>query len=967
MYKSKNYFLILILLIVFSFSFNIVKAETALIPASSVYYKTNASYYSCNPVEWSAATDHSTYRYEYLAEMSFNLSSISSSETVFSARVCSYAYYLSGTPRNYIEKLSEINCAYADSATRVPSNIGFEYINASNAWNCIDIDIEEVDLGEYFYVRWWGQDINGAYSPYASFKGPASTDCSSNPSGASDCRSYIEIVYGIPTPEISVTPSSRSFGEVNIGSSDNETFIVENVGTGTLSGSVSGLASPFSCVSGCSYNLSAGQSQTTTIRFSPTSEGNFSDTAIFSGADGSNNSVSGVGVEEETGERIFYEIFPSADYSWQGSGDTSQSEDGWVTEQGSADWDDIQISNEDVSAGTPPPSGGNHLNFEDCDDGFYWTEIYDLAYVPVDLSAYEDVILKYYWQSDDVDSGEGLRVAYSIDSTDGMDGTWYLLDEHINPTDDRWHKETIDIPNSATVSNFMLRFSSLSNLTSEHIFVDDVELRGTFVGSCSGEGEVCVINDDCCSGHCAHDYDSGQFCCDVGECTHDGTCYTNSTCQGTYICNSGTWQDHCTNGVRDCDETDIDCGGADCGECGTPCEDHDIWGWAWTGDTGGDGIGWISLSCKNEGASTDYGIDIESDGNLTGYAYFDMNDSVTSIEEIGWIDFNPDLSGRPGGPNYTARIDIDGTTCGQVGRVCGWARALNTDSSWDGWLLFNENPSHSFTSYSVNLNSVPSISTITGYAWGSDVLGWVKIDAQTNFKLSTPNPPTASGFRMDGTPDYCTSIQRRGYVTLSWLYQSDGGYSQEQYELQISTNSGFSGATSIAGNQSVSPGGRGTTGLAIIPSPIFSDYEIGYNDTYYLRIKVKDTENTWSDWSNTLVVSTAAHAYPYPDFDWDPTSPAVEETVIMDNLSVCYNISNNPTSCSTYTWTIPVDATFVDSTNSSSFEPHIQFTSTGSGDVELVARDSNGYSCDIKSTIGIQLPFPDWIEINPED
>jgi len=83
-------------------------------------------------------------------------------------------------------------------------------------------------------------------------------------------------------PQITVTPSpSLYFGTVNVGSSGDYGFTVKNTGTGTLTGSVSGLSAPFSCISGCSYSLTAGVSQSTTLRFTPVSVGSFSGTAIF--------------------------------------------------------------------------------------------------------------------------------------------------------------------------------------------------------------------------------------------------------------------------------------------------------------------------------------------------------------------------------------------------------------------------------------------------------------------------------------------------------------------------------------------------------------------------------------------------------------------------------------------------------------------------------------------------------------
>lgn len=174
---------------------------------------------------------------------------------------------------------------------------------------------------------------------------------------------------------------------------------------------------------------------------------------------------------------IFYETFPNADGAWNGSSDTAQDETGWVNYQGATDTNDVQVSNED--GGIPSPSGGNHLTFEDCDEGFQTPETYDLAYVSIDLSGWTNVVIEYYWQSDDVDWNEGMRVAYSTDSSDGRDGNWAQIAEYLNPTDDVWVIETYDLPDAAAVANFKLRFSSRSNRTNEHMYVDDIKLTGT--------------------------------------------------------------------------------------------------------------------------------------------------------------------------------------------------------------------------------------------------------------------------------------------------------------------------------------------------------------------------------------------------------------------------------------------------------------------------------------------------------
>jgi hypothetical protein len=222
--------------------------------------------------------------------------------------------------------------------------------------------------------------------------------------------------------------------------------------------------------------------------------------------------------------------------------------------------------------------------------------------------------------------------------------------------------------------------------------------------------------------------------------------------------------------------------------------------------------------------------------------------------------------------------------------------------------------------------------------------------------------PEAIDFKIDST-NYCTGVQERGHINFSWLYQGDS--SQEQYILAIATNPGFSGAKEIIGDQIVPPGLRGTSGVDVVPSPDSNELEIGYNDSYYFRVKVKDSEDNWSsDWSNSVNLTTPVHAYPWPDFSWSPADPAAEETVQIINNSKCFDNNNNEVNCSSWFWTIS-EATFVDGTTATDEEPRIQFFSIGDNSAKLRATDVQGFFCPKEKMINVKLPYPGWIEIAP--
>ena len=99
----------------------------------------------------------------------------------------------------------------------------------------------------------------------------------------------------MPPATMGVNPSSRNFGSVPVGSTEDRTFTVQNVGGGVLSGFAT-TSLPFSIVSGGSWSLSTGQSQLVTVRFSPLAAGTSSGAVTFSGAGGITRGVIGGGI-----------------------------------------------------------------------------------------------------------------------------------------------------------------------------------------------------------------------------------------------------------------------------------------------------------------------------------------------------------------------------------------------------------------------------------------------------------------------------------------------------------------------------------------------------------------------------------------------------------------------------------------------------------------------------------------------
>jgi len=339
---------------------------------------------------------------------------------------------------------------------------------------------------------------------------------------------------------------------------------------------------------------------------------------------------------------------------------------------------------------------------------------------------------------------------------------------------------------------------------------------------------------------------------------------------------------------------------------------------------------------------------------------------------MGYIDFNS--SGPyPGQPNYSVQIN-------DQGEMSGWARACNVFQSgcsgtlkpngerggWDGWIKFRKDPADSGADYGVYVDA--NTGEFHGWAWGGDVVGWISFnhenldqvpfDYHVETSYSFVIPPVASDLQKDSetycsVAETCVGQKERGNISLSWLYENDGGYNQEQYALGISTNPGTIEAVATR-TQTVIPGDRGSTKLDVVPSPILSNLEIGYNDTYYFQVKTKDTEGNWSDWSNQISTSTPLHAYPWVCFDYEPADPSAGELVTFTDQSEVYGGASK----------ILISWDFENGTPATAIGAVATTTfSTGEDQlVELTIRDSSGYQCTGKGTLDISLPMPDWIE-----
>jgi len=189
--------------------------------------------------------------------------------------------------------------------------------------------------------------------------------------------------------------------------------------------------------------------------------------------------------------------------------------------------------------------------------------------------------------------------------------------------------------------------------------------------------------------------------------------------------------------------------------------DDNVSGWAWS-----ENVGWISFNCSNpeisECGSSNYGVNIDPvTGELSGYAYYDIDDPSTGVHETGWISFNRADTGTPPMPPFNGTEDFIAKV-DDHNKIKGWARALSACDSipctssgpcsncggWDGWIRFDHGkPGEVYIDENGDFH---------GWAWSDKVIGWISFNSRncdSDGDGFSDGPPTVpAGCPPAGTP-----------------------------------------------------------------------------------------------------------------------------------------------------------------------------------------------------------------------
>jgi len=414
-----------------------------------------------------------------------------------------------------------------------------------------------------------------------------------------------------------------------------------------------------------------------------------------------------------------------------------------------------------------------------------------------------------------------------------------------------------------------------------------------------------------------------------------------------------------------------------------------VYGWAWS-----ENIGWISFNRINCDANNDglsdgipagcpvagtsipnYGVNIDSvTGNFSGYAW---------SENIGWIRFNPPgpypncpvTTCPDGSPNYPARLNLT------TRKITGWARAcagtVNGDCNsatrtdgWDGWILLGPIVKGG-TDYGALIESGVPPNEFRGWAWGSDVVGWISFNCEdtgacsdSDYKVMTSlvlnSPPYIEPGSQTRSEFYCNVFAGQGRVDFQWKYKDPDLDPETRFDFRVNdvndvndlnpeVDRSFSGFNN--------PDGTINSQVVLVISPLEADKITFNNTTYYWWVRVWDNQGKDSGWVPGPSFTTPLHAYPWIDFSWLPLSPSVGVIVTFTDQSLVFGGATK----SSWDWTFQDG----DPASSDLPGPQTKFTSSGPKEVSLTVTDSDTFVCTDTKTVNTSISLPEWKEIRP--
>lgn len=224
---------------------------------------------------------------------------------------------------------------------------------------------------------------------------------------------------------------------------------------------------------------------------------------------------------------------------------------------------------------------------------------------------------------------------------------------------------------------------------------------------------------------------------------------------------------------------------------------NDITGFAWSSN-----IGWISFSSTDKASfpsysGPQYGVDASSTGYLTGYAWSD---------NVGWIQFG----GLSGFPTNGVGTTEDNAKLDSTNKLTGWVKVLSAaNNGWDGWISLSGSVNVNGSNYNYGPTYDSTTGTFSGWAWGSDVVGWISFNNLTSGDSVTysvkgpsnfpPPSPVPASYSVSST---CNN--NAPFISISFT-PSTGATSYNGYRCTSNNFSNSDGTCTVVSNQISSP------------------------------------------------------------------------------------------------------------------------------------------------------------------
>ena len=355
--------------------------------------------------------------------------------------------------------------------------------------------------------------------------------------------------------------------------------------------------------------------------------------------------------------------------------------------------------------------------------------------------------------------------------------------------------------------------------------------------------------------------------------------------------------------------------------------------------TGGSVVGGsTNLPVSGSKATTNLTANTVYTATCTGLNGSPVSDSVTVNVGGPSVDIKADGSNGP----ITVEWNANPTLAWTVANASSCVASAVPASGYGNWSGSKDASTGTHSQSTSNL-TVPQKNTYTITCTGNG-----SASDSVEVTVNPPKPTVGPGDPTYTAPDYCSSGPG-GYVT--WSYSDPSGSTQTAYEVQITNTGNFNNPFYDSGQLNSS------SHVFSIPNGVLQ-----FNLGYKARVRVWNTYNSASDWSNpTNTFNTPNYAYPDVEppyqFTWSPTRPQQNKPVQFTDHTAFGGGNSNSRE---WNWN------FGDGGTSTQQNPAHTYTVAGSYTITEIATDAANQSCGYSQSLNIQKPIPVIKEVAPK-